>query len=223
MNVLEIQSLIFQSDIREVTKDFSLNSVVNISGADLQSRINFLKCLGGAINPISGNILYKKMNIHTFKKSYFKNGRVFIDQEFNFCYNKSLFLTKYKKNIKNNRTVWQNLKSFSKLNKNEEFVYAAVHYFLFHDIVDKKVSSLEECEKELLKISTAMFFENIDFWIIFIDDTKIKDEADIKILRHLLHSRASDCDGIVFYATYTNNSINVPNEQMLVLEKQLQK
>jgi|GEM_PF-4518550 len=215
-----VKNLQFNDKSKPVNFESEMGQVVFVKSVDgnFESSLDFLKSIA-ALNNIGSNqgqLFYKDMPVHQFKKSYFKRGRVFVGAEGkNYCY--GLFRKFKPKKINPAKTLWKNLASFAKINKNEEFVYAAVHFFLFHEIIHTKVKNLQPCEQELLKIATLMFFENIDLWIVFVDDEKITDPADHKIIRHLFQSRASDCEGLVIYTTKTQSSLCISNELELIV------
>lgn len=220
MKPLLIKNLQLNNQCKAVNFESEMGQVVFVKSADgsFLHSLNFLKCIAGVIEPFNqnSNVFYKEMPVHKFKKSYFKRGRVFVGEGGeNYCY--GLFRKFKPKILQPNKTLWKNLASFAKINKNEEFVYAAVHFFLFHENIHVKVKNLQPCEQELAKLATLMFFENIDLWIVFVDDENITDPADHKIIRHLFQSRASDCEGLVIYTTKTQNSLFVANETQLVL------
>jgi ABC-type transport system involved in cytochrome c biogenesis ATPase subunit len=213
MSDLEIKNItIAGTNVKDLSLGFNLGSVVFVNFNNLADRLSFLECLAGVKKPASGKIFYKQMDIYKFNKSFNKRGRVFVKNITNYCYNKRFLIPRDSISLHPQKTLWQNLKRFSKINKNPEFMYSIVHYFLFHEIVDKKCNKITDTEKHLAMLSTVMFFDNIDLWIIYIDDTIITDPADAKIIRHLLHSRANDCDGLVVYTTKTGSSIDIPSE-----------
>ncbi len=122
--------------------------------------------------------------------------------------------------LQNNKTTWQNIARLANLANQPEMTYPIVYYFNLEEYLELKISAMQAdanlaAKVPLISLSSAMAFSQMELWILNLAPELTLDEQNCKITKHLITSRAEDSEGIVFYATHTNEPIDFKKQHIL--------
>lgn len=187
--MLLFDQLSYSIDNRPIFTSLNLNilpsSILYIHGKNGSGKTSLLRMIGGIIAPLKGSILYKWQDIYNLPKPYC----TYIGHNLG---------------LKQELTVFENLKFYSSFNNSLETLEASIHYFKLHEIIDKKCYELSRGNQKKVALSKLLSCQS-DLWLL--DEVEVNlDQENRRLLNNLIISKANN-GGIVLITTHDSPTI----------------
>ncbi|MGX6960164.1 MAG: ATP-binding cassette domain-containing protein [Rickettsia endosymbiont of Pentastiridius leporinus] len=217
--MLSLHKLQFK-DLFNLSLTFLPSSITYIKGANGCGKTSLLRMIAGIMQPSSGNIYYKNIDINNIVKSvgfnYKERGAkpIIIGEttsnivsEFkSFDYIPKPYCTYIGHNLglKLEMTVFENLKFWSELYNSLETLEAAIHYFKLHEILDEKCYNLSKGMQKMVAIARLIACQS-NLWLLDEIETNLSKE-NRDLLNNLIIMKANS-GGITLLSSHLENSI----------------
>ncbi len=192
-DMLSLHQLQFKN-LFDLNITFLPSSITYIKGANGCGKSSLLRMIAGIMQPSSGNIYYRNRNINNIAKLYC----TYIGHNLG---------------LKSEMTVFENLKFWSEIYNSAETLYAAIHYFKLHDLLDKKCYSLSSGMQKIVAIARLIACQS-DLWLLDEVDTNLSKE-NRDLLNNLIVMKTNS-GGIVLLSSHLESSIK--SAQILQLD-----
>ncbi|WP_017442666.1 heme ABC exporter ATP-binding protein CcmA [Rickettsia gravesii] len=191
--MLSLHQLQFKN-LFDLNNTFLPSSITYIKGANGCGKSSLLRMIAGIMQPSSGNIYYRNCNINNIAKLYC----TYIGHNLG---------------LKSEMTVFENLKFWSEIYNSAETLYAAIHYFKLHDLLDTKCYSLSSGMQKIVAIARLIACQS-DLWLLDEVETNLSKE-NRDLLNNLVVMKANS-GGIVLLSSHLESSIK--SAQILQLD-----
>ncbi|AFB21486.1 ATP-binding cassette domain-containing protein [Rickettsia canadensis] len=236
LSLHQLQFNIEQRNLFDLSLTFLPSSITYIKGANGCGKSSMLRMIAGIMQPSSGNIYYKNCNINntkhiseSFRQDKLKSESVQlikIRKQRRILQNWLVSsFTKYavakpyctyvghNLGLKLEMTVFENLKFWSEIYNSAETLYAAIHYFKLHDLLDKKCASLSSGMQKVVAVARLVACQS-DLWLLDEVETNLSKE-NRDLLNNLIVIKANS-GGIVLLSSHLERSIK--SAQILQLD-----
>lgn len=182
----QLKCSIYQRKLFDNLSITFLNSAITyIKGANGCGKTSLLRMIAGIMQPNSGNIFYKNLNINNIAKPYC----TYIGHNLG---------------LKREMTVVENLKFWSEIYNSVETLDAAIHYFKLYDLLDEKCYTLSSGLQKVVALARLIACQS-DLWLL--DEVETNLSKDNRDLLHNLIVMKANSGGIVLLSSHTENHI----------------
>lgn len=181
----QLQFNIEQRNLFDLSITFLPSAITYIKGANGCGKSSLLRMIAGIMQPNSGDILYKNCNINNIAKPYC----TYIGHNLG---------------LKLEMTVFENLKFWSEIYNSAETLYAAIHYFKLHDLLDEKCYTLSSGLQKVVALSRLIACQS-DLWLLDEVETNLSKE-NRDLLNNLIVMKANS-GGIILLSSHNENHI----------------
>lgn len=182
----QLKFSIYQKKLFDNLSITFLNSAITyVKGANGCGKTSLLRMIAGIMQPNSGNIFYKNLNINNIAKPYC----TYIGHNLG---------------LKLEMTVFENLKFWSEIYNSVETLDAAIHYFKLYDLLDKKCYTLSSGLQKVIALARLIACQS-DLWLLDEVETNLSKE-NRDLLNNLIVMKANS-GGIVLLSSHTENHI----------------
>lgn len=161
---------------------FSLfpGSIFHLRGKNGSGKTSLLRMMAGIQNPSSGTITIGGISLTGFEKPYAN-------------------YIGHNNGVKEDLTVFENIKIFAQLYDSESAVSSAIHYFGLIETLDKKVHSLSAGNKQKVALA-RLFCCNSNFWFLDEIDSHL-DKENKNLLYNIIATKANN-GGIIIMTSH---------------------
>ncbi|HJD64673.1 MAG TPA: heme ABC exporter ATP-binding protein CcmA [Rickettsia endosymbiont of Diachasma alloeum] len=182
----QLKFSIYQKKLFDNLSITFLNSAITyVKGANGCGKTSLLRMIAGIMQPNSGNIFYKNLNINNIAKPYC----TYIGHNLG---------------LKLEMTVFENLKFWSEIYNSVETLDAAIHYFKLYDLLDEKCYTLSSGLQKVVALARLIACQS-DLWLLDEVETNLSKE-NRDLLNNLIVMKANS-GGIVLLSSHTENHI----------------
>jgi len=174
-----------QRNLFDLSITFLPSSIVYIKGANGCGKSSLLRMIAGIMQPSSGNIYYKNLDINNIPKPYC----TYIGHNLG---------------LKPEMTVFENLKFWSEIYNSVETLYAAIHYFKLTEILDEKCYNLSSGTQKIVAVARLIACQS-NLWVLDEIETNLSKE-NRDLLNNLITMKANS-GGVVLVSSHLENSI----------------
>ncbi|EER21133.1 Cytochrome c biogenesis ATP-binding export protein CcmA [Rickettsia tamurae subsp. buchneri] len=185
LSLHQLQFNLAQRNLFDLNITFLPSSITYIKGANGCGKSSLLRMIAGIMQPSSGNIYYRNCNINNIAKPYC----TYIGHNLG---------------LKLEMTVFENLKFWSEIYNSAETLYAAIHYFKLHDLLDEKCYSLSSGIQKIVAVARLIACQS-DLWLLDEVETNLSKE-NRDLLNNLIVMKANS-GGIVLLSSHLERSI----------------